>query len=78
MTRKAVVPDILITLANSVLHAKQKNCVERVALISQRINAVCALSARFIVRILKRTFVLSKINRLMFVMDASGFRNAHC
>ena len=52
MTRKAVVPDILITLANSALHAKQKNCVERVALISQRINAVCALSARFTVRIL--------------------------
>ena len=38
--------------ANSALHAKQKNCVERVVLISQRINAVCALSARFIVRIL--------------------------
>ena len=31
---------------------KAKKCVERVVLISQRINAVCALSARFIVRIL--------------------------
>ena len=31
---------------------KAKKCAERVALISQRINAVCALSARFIVRIL--------------------------
>lgn len=31
---------------------KAKNCAERVVLISQRINAVCALSARFIVRIL--------------------------
>lgn len=52
MTRKADVPDIRIILANSALHAKQKNCAERVVPISQRINAVCALSARFTVRIL--------------------------
>ena len=50
--KKSGRPGYPITLVNSVLHAKQKNCAEQVALISQRINAVCALSARFTVRIL--------------------------
>ena len=50
--KKADVPDILIILVNSAFHAKQKNCAERAVRINQYTNAVCALSARFTVRIL--------------------------
>lgn len=49
MIRKAIVPYTLITLANFILHAKQKNCLERTAPNHLRINAVYALSANFTV-----------------------------
>ena len=52
MTRKVVVPDIRITLVNSVLHAKQKGFVERVVHINPPINAAYALKVHCIVLIL--------------------------
>jgi hypothetical protein len=77
MTRKVVVQVILITPVNSGPHAKPKSCVEWIVRIHQRINVAYALNAHFTVRILQKTFALSKTNRRMFVMDAVSFPNVH-
>ena len=73
MTRKAAVPDILITLVNTALHAKQKRYAEQAVLTHLLINAVCAQIVRFTVRIFQKTFVMSKISLLTFVMDAQMY-----
>lgn len=49
--KKAVVPDIRITLVNFVPHAKQKGFVERAVRINPLTNAVCALNVHHIVLI---------------------------
>ena len=76
MTRKAVVPDIRIILVNSVLHAKQKRFAEQAVHTNLLTNAACALNAPYIVLILYKMSVLSKISHLMFVMAAVSCRNA--
>ena len=52
MTRKVVVPDIRITLVNTVLHAKQKGFAEQAVHTNPLINAACALNVPYIVLIL--------------------------
>ena len=76
MTRKAVVLDIRIILVNSVLHAKQKGFAEQAVHTNLLTNAACALNAPYIVLILYKISVLSKISHLMFVMAAVSCRNA--
>ena len=78
MTRKVVVPDIHIILVNFVLHAKQKGFVEQAVRTNPLTNAACALNVPYIVLILWKMSVLSKISRLMFVMAAVSCRNVRC
>ena len=78
MTRKVVVPDILIILVNSALSVKLKNYAEPVVTISRHINAAYVLNVHCTVLILQKRSVQLKQSRRMSAMDAENFRSAHC